>query len=321
MAMKPKKISKTRQQTHRFLYYDLSHTGTTEDFHYIDIARTMSSLNRRLYRQGMVYHVANITVHDSNGNAEVRFATAPNTWTTHLAWKNAFEGWKKQRAEVLSETQLTPGKWSDFKVYLNQDMVDDADWPVAINVENQTTREGAWDYSNMTFSKSGVQYDDHALGLLGPSDIGTAITNETSPDDTSYDGYLGAIEVLEDSRRRINTPEVSPATDVVLFGTVNAGTTNDTIEEIIDEGDDSPYPLHRIVGGGSNPSAGSDAFTVRECHIASTYSPIAHVGGFPVPCGLIQVETKSSTDGNIIGLLIELVPGDYKGVHALPMGA
>ena len=70
-----------------------------------------------------------------------------------------------------------------------------------------------------------------------------------------------------------------------------------------------------------NPANDTGAWPVRECHIASTYSPMAMMGPIPnVPCGLLQIETASGTNNNTIGLLIELTPGDYKGVHAPPMG-
>ena len=36
--------------------------------------------------------------------------------------------------------------------------------------------------------------------------------------------------------------------------------------------------------------------------------------GFSVPLGLLCIETKSATNNNKIGILIELVPGKYKGV-------
>jgi hypothetical protein len=55
---------------------------------------------------------------------------------------------------------------------------------------------------------------------------------------------------------------------------------------------------------------------------ASTSSPVAAVGGFAVPCGLLMIETNSSPgsgETNSIGVTIELVPGEYKGLHAYPM--
>ena len=323
MAKKPTKISKTRQQTHRFLYYDLSHTGNDqEDFHYIDLARDMSLMNRRLYRQGMCYHVANITVHDSQGDVSIKFGTAPNTWATYRAWKLVFDAWKAQRAEVLEDTGMSAPKWSDFKVYLNKDMVNDVDaLPTPRNIEQQALRPGSWDYADMSFTQTALTYDNHAVGLLGIHGIGSSITSPTSGDDQSYDGYIGAIQALDDIRRSPANTEVAndDVTDMLSFKLSTGAQTSDILEQLEDEGMTPPYSTN-LVGTQENPSGGNDSFAVREAHIASTYSPIAHIGGFPVPCGLIQVETKCSS-ANTVGILIELVPGDYKGVHALPMGA
>ena len=54
--------------TQRYLYYDLAHTGTEEDFHYIDLARDLSAVNARLYRQGMMYGIQSFSIHDSQQN-------------------------------------------------------------------------------------------------------------------------------------------------------------------------------------------------------------------------------------------------------------
>lgn len=322
MARKPTKISKTRQQTHRFLYYDLSHNGNgSEDFHYIDLGRDLSMMNRRLYRQGMCYHVANITVHDSQGDVNIKFGTAPNTWPTYKAWKLIFDAWKMQRAKALEGTNLSTPKWSDFKVYLNKDMTNDVDWVFPKNIEQQLLRAGQWDYADMSFTREAIAYDNHAVGLLGPHNVGSAISSATSPDDTAYDGYISAIQALDETIRSpaSTEPAGDDVTDIISFNMITGAQNADILNQIEDEGFSAPYSTN-MVGTPENPNSGNDSFAVREAHLASDYSPIAHVGGFPVPCGLIQVETKCSS-ANTIGLLIELVPGDYKGVHALPMGA
>lgn len=320
-------ISKTRQQTHRFLYFDLSHTGNGEDFHYIDLAKHLSSMNRRLYRQGMCYHIANISIHDSQGNASVKFATAPNTWTTYAAWKYVFENWKAQRADILEDSAMSSPRWSDFKVYLNKDMVNDVDWPNPKNVEQQNIQGGQWDYADMSFSSTNTHYDSHAVGLLGGNSIGSSINPATSGDDPYYNGYISAIKILNDTRRSIPRDEKATADSygdgrdswsLISFDIAPANAKLDILNELEDEGLEPPYGWG-LVGSDENPTAGDDALAVREAHIASTQSPMATVGGFPVPCGLMQIETKC-TGNNTIGILIELVPGDYKGVHALPMG-
>ena len=74
----------------RVLRYLLQHTGNGEDSHYIDLARDLSLLNRRLYRQGKVYGIAGITVHDNviqgTGDTFVKACTA-RTLGGGEAWK------------------------------------------------------------------------------------------------------------------------------------------------------------------------------------------------------------------------------------------
>lgn len=329
MARKRGKLK--MMNTHRYLYYNLNHSGTDEDAHYIDLARDLSAMNRRLYRQGRNYSISNISVHDSQGDARVLVSTAPNTWATHAAWELAFDGWKRQRAQLLSESgsNMKTPRWSDFKVYLNKEHVVDGDWPtVRDDEENVVKGTGAnadaeWDYADISFVKAGTRYDDHAIGLMGTHSIGSSITDETTPDDTSYDGYISCLEGLQEIRTQ---PPVAAddgnVVNAVFAGLnlANPGAVTDVLTEIADENDIPPYSLE-FVGSDSNPDGDTGAFPVRECHISSTYSPMAMMGPIPnVPCGLLQIETKSGTDGNTIGLLIELTPGSYKGVHAPPMG-
>lgn len=325
-----KRIKPKKMNTHRFLYYNIAHSGNGEDASYIDLARDLSAVNRRLYRQGMNYSISNISVHDSQGDARVLVSTAPNTWATHEAWTMAFEGWKRQRAQTLQDMPgaSTP-RWSDFKVYLNAEHVVDSDWPgVRDDEENVALGTGAnssgeWNYSDMGFFMAGTRYDNHAIGLMGAHGIGSSITTETTPHDSSYDGYISCLEGLQEIRRKpVDTGDVDAAFDDAVFAgmTLNSGPSiEDTLLTIEAEGDNPPYSLE-FLGNTDNPAGDTGAWPIRECHIESTYSPMAMMGPIPnVPCGLLQIETTSGGD-NTIGLLIELTPGDYKGVHASPMG-
>jgi hypothetical protein len=325
MARRAKKM-----KTQRFLYYSLAHSGNGSDDHYIDLAKDLSATNRRLYRQGMEYSISNISVHDSQGDAQVLVSTAPSTWATHESWQLAFDGWKRQRALLLEEAggNMQTPRWSDFKVYLNKEHVYDSDWPSVDDDGSQAilgtgANNGAeWEYADMSFNKGGSRFDDHAIGLLGAHQF-SSITNETSPHDTSYDGYISCIEGLQEVRTK---PVQEAGYDLVAtqspfsgFNLLSPAAILDNLTEIIDEGDNPPYSLE-FVGSNTNPADDTGAFPVRECHISSTYSPMAMMGPIPnIPCGLMQVRTTASAN-NTIGLLIELTPGDYKGVHATPMG-
>lgn len=320
MARRKNKRSK-RVPAHRFLYYALAHTGDGEDFHYIDLARHLSMVNRRLYRQGMVYHIANVTVHDTQGDAQVRFNTAPDTWGMRTGYRRFFEAWKAQRRDVLeSNPGIETGKWSDFKVYLNLDHVTDTDWPSPSNTEAAAIAVGTWDYADIAFAKDGTAYDNHSIGLLGAHDLGSSISSETTADDSSYDGYISIIEGFQEVYSQPTSPTID---DTGFTSSVLVGMTpkqeplimDDVLAEIADEGDNAPY---NSVFVGASGNAASAPFTIRETHLASAAGVISAVGGFPVPCGLLQVETESGQD-NTIGILIEVAPGPYKGILAEKM--
>lgn len=313
---KRRKASKMDPFVQRFLYFDLAHThsgsGANEDFHYIDLAACMSAINRRLYRQGRLYHVANISVHDSQGDAEVRFATAPNNWTTQKAWETCFQAWKDQRKHALQEMpegspQVT-GKWSDFKVYLNADMITDVDKPKPVDVEgNALVMYGAgsdneWNYADVQVRSDGNVYQNLNFTLLGAHSL-------------ANNGRVGVIKALEDIwASKAYAPTLPAAFDEspILGMGPSTQAEQEILDAIADENDQPPYSYLDMVGSDDNMP---NPITARETSITTTQNEMAMVGGFPVPCGLLMVETKASAD-NTIGICIELVPGTYKGVHA-----
>ena len=128
------------EDTHRFLHFNLTHTGTGEDNHYVDLGKLLSQANRRAYRQGMVYHVANIVFDDADGDADIDVCTAPQNWTTQRAWQLGFTHWLKQQQSAMAAIgHNSLGKWSDFKICLNDDMRDDTDQATLIDVNGNTS--------------------------------------------------------------------------------------------------------------------------------------------------------------------------------------
>tara|TARA_Y100001968_G_C19425128_1_gene753905 strand:- start:332 stop:1345 length:1014 start_codon:yes stop_codon:yes gene_type:complete len=320
------RVPKGWDATHRFIRLQLTHSGTGEDFHYVDIARIMSAINRRLYRQGMVYHVANVQVQDSQGACEFRFGTIPNTWYFRKAWHLIFNAWKKQRANLLdvgAPYTKSTGKWSDFKVYINKDHISDVDWPEHKDIENDEANDGEWNYADVSFTKDGTDYQEHAVVMMGPHDMGNSITGETTPDDTDYDGVVSAIEAMYEvwNRPKTNNPEVPAGFPDSLLHGMNLGamaadaTLDDMMSEIAEENDSAPYNA-AFPGRGS---FAADPWVVRETDLDGTGDTMAYVGGFPVPLGLLCIETQSGTNGNVVNVTIELAPGEYKGVAATPM--
>ena len=163
---------KNLEMTQRFLYYNLKNQATSgEDSHYIDLAAGLSAVNRRLYRQGRQYHIANITVIDTSGDSKVRFCTLPQVWTTNKSHKLMFDAWKDQRARALENAPSNvTGRWADFKVYMsNQHRTESLILPVMSDLDSIPA--GEWEYSEVEYVDfAGTEVVNQPLWMMGDHD-------------------------------------------------------------------------------------------------------------------------------------------------------
>lgn len=297
------------EDTHRFLRFVINHTGTGEDNHYLDISQILSQINRRMYRQGGTYHIANISVHDSAGDAYVKFAGLPSTWTSKAAWSRGFDLWKAQRSMVQADGSQLTGKWSDFKVYLNDDHRTDTDKLAFKDIDDGGIATGEWDYADLILQDDdNVGTDAFYLHMMGANNgnlsAGTCVS-------------AGLLSALEDSLAKVQedpTPSANVSTGLFSLA-VRQGQSTELIQDMIDivedDNNNPPYSQTLVPGARTNCA---DPWMFRDVAIKTSQAPQRLIPGFPVPLGLLMIETKSATDGNLIGLCIELVPGPYKGV-------
>lgn len=312
--------------TQRFLRFDLEHNNTSansfgyyEDFHYIDISQALSAINSRLYRQGRMYSVANITVHDYDGDTYIKFCPLPNTWPVHNAWKVGFRQWLEMNAQLPAESlsaAAKAAKWADYRVYYNDDHVTDIDKLVFTDVEGNNIRASEHNYSKYT-SLDGGSPDEFTAHMMGEHS-GSA-------------GSFTSVCLLEAYEEILTQPtltyeEADLATGVWTNLMEREGGFDDIADDLSDDYDNPPYDSQVFPGmidGATNNAAAP--WCARETHITTSASCISAVGGFEAPLGLIGIETATKTshdnqNPNIIGIQIELVPGSYKGVHAPSMG-
>lgn len=359
---KSKARSMKKYDTERFLKFNLTCTPETTwgvsndwDAHYIDLAWCMSAINRRLYRQGKVYHINNIYIHDSQGDCEIRFLTAPNTWVTRAAWNLGFKNWKKQRALALeagSTGKRLTGRYSDFKVFLDGNHIQNEDsqhgeWKLDGSPENQyqdgqgalvpiggdgnsadSLEMGEWVYSKFyepdTVDGTGV--DETLIHLMGPhydkdtSGKLTPLSSGTRTADGLDLGSLSLIAAMEEVYPQpsgVGDPSLPADFELAFYNQLFS--TGDQHQEILDETEDEndlpPYEADLLVGGRSNLVG---PVQKRAAHIASSFSPSVTVGGFSVPCGLLRIETRTRSS-NTVGIVIELAAGEYKGLAAEDM--
>lgn len=321
-AKRAKKSKRARYPVQRILRFDLTHTagdpsplGYYEDFHYLDISKMLSEVNSRLYRQGMMYHVANISIHDTNADCWAKFCVLPNTWPVRNAWKVGFQQWLQMNAQLdkgLLQTALKAGRWVDYRIFFNKDHISDTDKCRFTDVEGGLVREGEHTYSEYVSTDGGTA-DTFTAHMMGEH-VG-------APGGYSSVCLLEAYEeILIQPTYSIEEPDFS--TGVWNNLREKAGEFDDIADHLSDDYDAPPYDASVFPGmkDGSVNNAIAP-WCARETHITSAQAPMAIVGGFEVPLGLIVIETGTKADAdNIIGIQMELVPGPYKGVMAEPMG-
>jgi len=172
MASKKKQL----EPAVRYLRYDLTNSGDagTETSHFIDLARDLSLVNRRLYRSGRVYHVKRVTVVSRNTIAgfttdppgqqnagRISVSTAPDSWVARGAWHRAFKAWKQMNKTASGQLSGNiTGTWSDFKIYLSADMAG-ATLPLPLDNGGNAIRADNTNWDVSTFvTPDGTTTDD-----------------------------------------------------------------------------------------------------------------------------------------------------------------
>jgi hypothetical protein len=265
----------------------------------------------------MNYHIKRITFDDADDNADIDVATLPQTWTTQRAWEMGFKNWQSQQYWGLKALGIERfGRWQDFKIYVNTDHKGDVDKAAFIDVNGNTASTGDWDYSHFQIPRDGdtdPTVSDIAM-MASPSG--------------SFPGY-SVTALLNELENSLENPTEDLAIDsganVSLFSRLSSHASDTELlhavtEDLETENDYPPYSTNKVMGAGT-AGAGrpSSPWKVNGCMLLGDNSQQATLPGFVAPCGLLMIETKSSTDGNSIGCLIELAAGSYKGVKAMPM--
>ncbi len=311
----------------RHLRYHLTNSGSagTETSHFIDLAKDLSALNRRLYRQGRSYHVRRVTVVSSNTvcppqatAGRISMSCAPNSWTARGAWNRGLKTYNLMNKEATHNlTNNISGKWHDFKIYLTNAMYAGTTL-VPIDNGNNAPTSGEWNYSEYVSPDGTTSEDTFRIHLMGDSDGSVGAWNS-----------VGLIESFGATRATVDSDQPNvpgDASDDPLLNVFDYGTT---IDEVIDkleaENDNPPYDLEDYPGAETN----APEPVIVQYGAISNAEVDGRVGGFVAPCGLLEIEIKGyDQDGvefprasmPVIDLLLHVAPGMYKGVASVPMG-
>jgi len=307
---------------------------------YIDLAKDLSKVNRRLYRQGYTYVVQDIQVAVPAAMRQsdilaFTFSTSGNSYVVHNAWKKGFVAWRKQQNDVKKALGDIEGTWADFKISLDDSMrAGTILEPYA--GDGVVYQAGEWELSQFVWDDDGTERETFAH-LIG----GTTGTTD-----------FGLIEEYGNSRRRMSaeSPVVDADASDSMYAKMLGYAPDELTDMIVDnmetKNDAAPYDNDDYPGGAANADA---AVPVRFGSVSGAQASMT-AAGFIVPCGLIKVftseaslsiTTETLTDISDAGtavaspgpnsvyafgsattsyVLITMAAGPYRGVLAAPMG-
>lgn len=294
---------------------------------YVDTAKQLSKINRRLYSQSRMYGYQGLTfIWKSTGDLatiECSVRTAGNTWVVQNAHTKGEALWHQMQALVLEDNPSIAGKWHDFKVLLDSGSVTRRQME-ALDGEGNPYTDGEWDVSTYVMPQHEVYTTGANAGEPLPAE-------EFTPTLVGLDtgSRRSLVKAYEESRATLNpnTPNVPAGMTSSFFNLLtDSGSQEPELAAVIEaEGNNPPYDLDNYPGSGVNAPG---PVTVAYAAISSTEVD-GRIGAFLAPCGLLQIEIKGYNSSGVaiapeempaIDLLLHVAPGSYKGVASVPMG-
>lgn len=278
----------------------LRYTGKNAGTYYIDLFRDLSAHERRMIRQKQIAVVHGGVYKDTDGSV-IKINTAPDNWVTKRAINRGFRAWKKMVAKTLKDSEgLQSGKYSDFKICLDEDMsravsnhllaVDATDEPI---LKDSGSIGGEWNYSNLISEdpNSAGTVENFTLHVVGGNTTVNGIPTE-----------VGLIQSWFDSRPAPDSSgnPVLPAdasTDPIgnLF---DAGDVHDDRVDSIDAENDTPPYNEQAHFGSVGQGGGLQRQSIAESSAGA--GAVVPIHGFTAICGLLQVEVEAKTGWEMI---------------------
>ncbi len=316
----PAKIYKAGERTETTLCFtwDAGSDGGTV---YIDLAKALSQINQRAYRQGLYYYVASVAF-SNNSTAYCQVNTLLDNWVTKRAWSRGYKQWSKMNRRANAESGVTP-KYHDFKVIMHSNAATTLnatygnlastteyasdDWVISQFVTEDPYLHGGGSSDTPVEAHNADQFSAHMIGPhTGSSGAWTSI---------------GLVRSLNDTWRRqpaAGEPELDADADTdPIANLFDAADTYDDVRLNMDEDNDEPPYNHDVLPGSASNFETVVAAIMRT---SAGSGALVRAPGFSVPLGLLEVTTSDFGDGSqTIGgveLIVELVPGTYNGVYA-----
>jgi hypothetical protein len=285
----------------------LSFEGAGGTTRYIDIARALSIINRKFYRQGVYYYVNSVELYN-NSDHYVDLHTLPDTWVTKNAWNRGFKIYQ----EMTSLVDTPRPKYHDFKVRMSYGHTEAATMDPElfdINGAYSSKAPNEWEFSKFTDMHSdGGAADNFTVHMIG-EDQGVQGNWDSIGLIRSYALSRGYAPLTGEPQLR-----TGHQSDVLsnLFDASGDNAEEQIMLNLDSMNDETPYDT--FYHGENNAGAMQH---VARLATTTTVGRVAKASGFCAPFGLICVDPANTTSGDDTWrIVINLAAGTYHGVYA-----
>jgi len=286
-----------------------------DSVHYIDLARELSKVERKLHPQFRNYTVLGGIMKDSNQDAVARFNVAPDVWPVRTALrrgKRIFDKMVNQRVKELG-IDIKP-KYHDFKVMLNSSSTS---FEQTVDAGGNVIGGGEWVYPR--YVSEDVKWDDVELsGTSSPG--GNRNADEFSAficggEHVAAGGgqdvwaRIGLVKSWIETRAEPESDLPNIPNTVTTDPLANLFDESDADDEVLmnldHHNDEAPYDEDTCYGMqyGSIAGTGENLQRVSMAATQSGAGQIASVPGFTALCGLIQISLTGTGTGSVEFLL------------------
>jgi hypothetical protein len=276
---------------------------------FIDIARALSTINRKFYSQQAYYYVSKVELYN-NEDAFVDIHTVPDTWVTRNAVKRGRALFEKMVGLLdPAHSGIAAAPYYDFKVLMSERHFNaGSENPVTYDINSIPNPEAPdeWLYSQL------VSADDDGDAQQEADNFYLHILGDHSGSPANWNS-IGLIKSYGESRSTVGDGASEGALDVTdplmnLFDNSSEEQINDIATRLKFDNDLPPYDADVYVG--ENLGMAQQARLVT----TTTLGRVATAPGFCVPFGLICVDPQATATA--FRLVITLAPGTYHGVYA-----
>lgn len=307
------RMAKSKTPAVRHLRYEVTNSGSvnTETSHYVDIARDLAAINRRMMDQSMVYHIAKVTVVSRNTIPSpgqqagfISVGVAPDSWAVRNAVKQGRQLYNKMLKDGMSAVEMKKARYNSFKVRGLHGGATSPTFLVPLDNGGNSLQLGEWVYSSFHSPDGTTSSDAYSCHILGPHAI-AGVGNVTS---------VGLVESYGNTRSTVSDQVPNPIqdTDDPLANLFDDGTTMDErLLEATQAGDNPPYDIDEYGG-----AAGNMPRPLVVQHGTLGVDGRVTLGGFAAVNGLLEFEVSSPIASDVYSILVELKAGPYKGIAA-----